>query len=269
MNCISKIALILLIAAPAYTMEHPNPILACVAQSSTWEQACEHATELLKAQSGDHKIVTAQFLLASQRKFHHSMYAIGFSMATPESLEIVKELREEAETLWLIRPSNKFFSVYLCAQEHLKDKIPSMLYYIFERSAHAKEARHPYSKECFINALANPHPEQLPYWIDSGLLHNSTQLAHFFSTQLTFCENEKSITSVRQVIDAGLGLDVKITIPKDTDPHICNTYSILDYAMERKVYFESYGDKYNQRIWIAMQIIRLLIKAGAKSNSEL
>lgn len=89
MNILQKISLALIvIVTRAYTMEQDNSILACVTHAATVEHACEQATDFLAKQKTERKLTTERFLLACQQKFHRSMYEIGFSLATPESLEI-------------------------------------------------------------------------------------------------------------------------------------------------------------------------------------
>lgn len=254
------------------SMEQPDLILACVAQASSVEQACEQATEFLKKQPNTRKITTERFLLACQQKFHRSMYEVGFTMATPESLEISNELRQEARNLWLSRPKEKYFTRYLFEQKDKVHTIPSILYYIFERSEYAQEAKDPFFDENFISGhMISGHDHHLPYWIDSGLLHNNTRLNDFLIDCLDGQGKEVKLIRLAQIINAGFNLNARLEEPEIRGVAVKKYlhWTILDYAIERKTYFNSLATEYKPNNQHLMQMIRMLIKAGAKSASEL
>ncbi|CAN5159506.1 hypothetical protein BH09DEP1_BH09DEP1_4270 [soil metagenome] len=237
---IKKVLLVIVIFSCAVrSMEQPDSILTCISNANNVEKACEHATELLKKQPTARKITTERFLLACQQKFHHSMFEVGFSMATSESLEIAGELGKEAENLWHETPKNNAFVYYLYERKDIATKIPSYLYYIFCRSAYAKEAKGMYPDQNFITGYLIRKEHHLPYWIDSGLLHDTDRLRQFLETAITDCRDEGVITSVHQIISAGFNLNLKVKRTRISGQNSDQPYLLLDYAMERKTYFET------------------------------
>lgn len=260
-------------------MEQPNSIVACVSQSSTVEQACDQATEFLVKQTAASRITTERFLLACQQKFHRSMYEVGFSLGTTESLKFSEELSEEAKQLWKTKPENKSFAGYLFGQMMISgDRIPSFLYYIYTKSCYSKDAHSHYSKKNVISGTVcgyNPdYIRKLAFWVDSGILQNKEYLRDLFEEVITY-PTESSTPLLRQLLDAKYDPNITIPIPDDTFLRSSITSknplatTLLDYAIEHKVEHHLLGAECKSKIDTLMQIIRILIKAGAKSASEL
>lgn len=267
---IKKLLLVLITFSCAVRgMEQLDPILACICRASNVEQACENATDLLKKQTDRRKIITERFLLTCQQKFHRSMYEVGFNLSSSESLEIAANLAKEAKDLWLSRPNGGSFIGHLRNKKDLADKIPSYLYYIFGQSEYAEKAKNPFPEPNFIAGYLCGRQDDLCYWIDSGLFHTN-RLRHFLEMKLNWCDDENITISFQQIINAGfdiinLRIEKLTAEPKSPDQF----YLLLDYVIDRKIYLDSLGTNYKKNSWIAMQIVRMLIKAGAKSKCEL
>ncbi|CAN5159549.1 hypothetical protein BH09DEP1_BH09DEP1_4280 [soil metagenome] len=274
---IKKIMLCLVLTTCyVHSMEQDNSILTCVTQAPTVEQACESATELLKKQSTARKITTQRFLLACQQKFHRSMFEVGFSMATSESLEIADELTQDAKKVWATKPENRSFAEYLFDQKNSdSDKIPSLLYYIYAKSDHAQKAQY-YTEEAFISGTINRDSRRMALWIDSGILQNKRYLGDLFQGVI----QRTSIALLSQLLSTGFDPNVTIKISMNVYPlgqrKKNNTYlptTVLDYATEYKVAYEQigaqYGAQYKDTVHSLTQMIRLLIKADAKFAVEL
>lgn len=265
-------------------MEQPNPILAYIAQAQTLEQtyeleqAYEQTTDFLNKQTAERKLTTERFLLACQNKFHRSMYEIGSSMASSESLNIASELAKEATQLWNNKPKNTSYAGYLFVQKDLAThKTPSFLYYIYIKSIYAEEALDYYREKYFITGTLDYNIEWMALWIDSGVLQNRTHLGNVFEYIIDH-SSLKGIPLLRQLINAGYDINVTINstrahsknllIQNPTVEHFPMT--LLDFALEWYKANELLNGIYAKRsLNVLMEMIRILMRAGAKSAYEL
>jgi hypothetical protein len=287
MKILKIIFLLLFVTTISYCMEEPNSIAACVDRAKTIEQVYEDAPEFLKKIQPDiRKITTERFLLDCQQKFNRSMYEIGLTLATSESLEISENLREEAEYLWNEKTKQRNYAEYLFGnfrQDIDQHRIPSFLYYIYLRSGHAQEAPHPYYKEAMVAATLDYGTPQissharLELWIKSGILQNKTHLSHLFQNIIQYSRSTASLSALRLLIDAGYDTNVTISghhfsegIIMRTAPKEYLPMTILDFSMELHRTWEALsGYERKEMIILLTQIIRMLIRAGAKSTYEL
>lgn len=188
-------------------------------------------------------------------------------------------MRQEAENLWNIKPKNNFsYAEYLFEQQVLsQNKIPSFLYYMYVKSIHAQKALNPYTSKAFIYGSNERTIQRMAFWIDSGILLNRTHLSSVFESIIAASSYENNVSLFRQLISAGY--DTNITINghgctqgiikrKSTVQYLPMT--LLDFAMELYKGNEALsGTQAKEKLIYIMEIIRILIKAGAKSAYEL
>lgn len=261
---IYQILLAGLIISPVYGMEpQPDSILACVTQAKTFAQACDYATSLINKQSTARKITTERFLLECQKKFHRSMYEVGFYMAIPESFEIASDLAKEATQIWKTKPKNKDFAEHLFAQNCIhSNKVPSFLYYTFMHSPNASIAHIPLdsNRTSFTyNVLTTP--ENLSYWVESGLLINKQYVSQLYEQIICICL-EKYLVLFRTCLNIK-ELDYNMPI------YINNSGTLLEYAMKTYTSLRASDKGSEEKNQIRLEMIRLLVNVGAKSAFEL
>lgn len=272
MHLYKKVAWVVFIMHYACSMEQkPDSILDCVTHAQTIIQACNYAIPLINTQSTARKITTELFLTKCQEKFHRSMYEIGLSMATHESLQIAEELAKQAEQVWHSKPHNKHFAEYLFDREEANShKLPSFLYYAYNCAPFSHLVHVPISsgkKVCFQHTVLTK-PSRLTAWMESGILQNKEYIGILFN-HLILNSLHNDIKDFEFFIAQ---LDCNAIVNVEVRKGFFKKMTPLDYAMHlvselpNQYTSEATGNSLNQP---RMQMIRILIKHGAKSVIEL
>lgn len=219
-------------------------------------------------------------LLELQKRFHISLLELTRMLASPISKKIAQDLIQEGEKSWRVYVDQNrhdfSYAEFIFKTQKDAQNIPSLLYYVYSNPAYFERACALWTPESFIywTVIPDTTNKNLKYWIESGILNQGQHAKNLWKSILSIgtLEKPQSVTDAQMLIDAGY-----INIILDSsDIHFTTQNvsrlkpSIYDRVINlTNLYMDQMGTKSQQEIINLNLILRMLIKAGAKSSYEL
>lgn len=236
------------------------------------------ANKELRAFYNDKSFIKS-LLLDLQKRFHISMLELARMLASSISREIAQELTQEAEKSWQqylsLNAYDLPYAEFIFRTSVDRENVPSLLYYVYSNPAYFDRAREPMLNGSLISQTLSLHTadKTISYWIESGLLNQEQHIQMIWRDVLHWSKlNTQTIAITQMLIDAGYANTIlDPTIMKFTQPNVNRIKpSVLDYVINTiNRAMNEIGRVGSQKIALLNQILRMLIKAGAKSNYEL
>lgn len=217
-------------------------------------------------------------LLELQKRFHISVLELARMLASPISKKIAQELIQEGEKSWQAYVSQNredfSFAEFIFNTRKDMQNIPSLLYYVYSNPLYFERACALWNPETFIywTVISDTTNKNLKLWIESGIPNQGQHAKNLWKGILLAVENPKSVSDAQMLIDAGyINIIMDSSNMHFTTPNVTRLNpSVRDYVIYRiNLTMDQLGINGSQTIINLNLILRMLIKAGAKSSYEL
>lgn len=221
-----------------------------------------------------------KLLLAWQKRFKTSQLELARILASPASKRNVEKLSLAGETSWhdYLKGEHsraKSYGEFIFETRKDAQNIPSLLYYVYSNPSYFDRAKAQWGTPgAFITqTIRTDTYKRINYWIESGLVNQQYQKLIWTRILSPGDIDMASSMIVAQIlINAGY---INITLDPQsmyfTRANVTRLNpSLLDYVTNKiQLYMDKMGTANSQEITKFYTILRLLIKAGAKSSYEL
>ena len=214
---------------------------------------------------------TRSLLLELQKRFHRSMLEIANLMKSVASKKIAEDLKQEAEKSWkeyLDAKAREGYAKFIFETRKDVDIIPSLLYYNYSRPNQIDIVM-----VDFAGHYGGLTVQNLKFLIESGLLNHGYNLHNLWLLIVTLPDDQKYVDLAKLLIDAGYNVNIIVN-----GSHLRYYHqnvdrlppTLLDFVISKiNDYTDRLGTRSHSMIANLNKILRMLIKAGAKSSYEL